>query len=234
MQFPDRLIPGRVIKRYKRFLCDVELAGGEMVTAHCPNPGRMLGLADPGSEIWLSPSPNPARKLRYTWELVRIGDGLVGINTGHPNGIVAEAVSEGLVPALAGYGSSRREVKYGRNSRIDLLLEDADRPPCYVEVKNVHLKRGPKAEFPDSVTARGAKHLAELSAMVEQGNRAVMFYLVQREDCEGFTIAEDIDPAYAKAFGEARSRGVEGLCYCCTMTTDAIVMDRALPMDGSS
>ena len=228
MEFPDPLYAGRLVKRYKRFLCDVELDDGMALTAHCPNPGSMLGLAEPGSEIWLSKSRNPARKLAYTWELARVGDRLVGINTTHPNAIVAEAVSAGRIPALAGYDTLRREVKYGRNARIDILLESTARPPCYVEVKNVHLKRGPFAEFPDAVTARGAKHLAELSAMVAKGARAVMFYLVQREDCDGFAVAADIDPAYAQAWDAARAGGVEGICYCCRITTQAIVIDRAM------
>ena len=228
MEFPDPLYSGRLVKRYKRFLCDVELDGGRTLTAHCPNPGSMLGLAEPGSEIWLSKSRNLARKLAYTWELARVGGGLVGINTAHPNAIVAEAVSAGEIPALAGYDSVRREVKYGRNSRVDILLESAARPPCYVEVKNVHLKRGPFAEFPDAVTARGAKHLAELSAMVSEGARAVMFYLVQREDCDGFAVAADIDPTYAQAWAAARAGGVEGICYCCKITTQAIVIDRTM------
>jgi sugar fermentation stimulation protein A len=228
MRFPDPLIPGRLVRRYKRFLSDIELDTGEVVTAHCANPGSMLGLDTPGAEVWLSPARNPARKLRYSWELLLVDGGLVGINTSHPNGIVAEAVSAGRIPELAGYDGFRREVKYGRNSRIDLLLEGGGRPPCYVEVKNVHLKRGALAEFPDSVTARGAKHLAEMSDMVAQGCRAVMVYLVQRADCEGFAIAGDIDPAYAAALVEARTAGVEAICYCCKLSTEAITLDSAL------
>ena len=228
MQFPDPLIQGTLIKRYKRFLCDVELDGGARVTAHCANSGSMLGLVTPGSEVWLSPARNPARKLRYTWELIRVDGNLVGVNTSHPNMIVSEAVSAGCVPELHGYDNLRREVPYGKNSRIDVLLDRPGRPPCYVEVKNVHLKRNGRAEFPDAVTARGAKHLGELSEMAAQGFRAVMFFLVQRQDCDGFAIAADIDPAYAAAARAAR--GIEAFCYCCNMSTESIVIDRALPM----
>ena len=231
MKFPDPLLRGRLVRRYKRFLSDVELDGGELVTAHCANPGSMIGLAEPGSEVWLSPARNPARKLRYSWEMIRIGEGLVGINTSHPNGIVADAIAAGRVAELAGYGGIRREVKYGRNSRIDLLLEADGRPPCYVEVKNVHLKRGAGAEFPDSVTARGAKHLVELSDMVAAGARAVMFYLVQREDCDDFAIAGDIDPNYATMLDKALAAGVEAICYCCKLTTEAIELDRPLALE---
>ena len=230
MRFPDPLIRGRLIKRYKRFLSDHELDGGEVVVAHCANPGAMLGLNSPGAEVWLSPARNPARKLKYSWELLRVGDSLVGINTSLPNGIVAEAIEAGQIPELAGYDSLRREVAYGRNSRIDMLLEDAGRPPCYVEVKNVHLRRNGRAEFPDSVTARGAKHLAEMSDMVAQGARAVMVYLVQREDCDGFAIAAYLDPNYARALREARAGGVEAICYSCKLTPEAITLDRALPL----
>ena len=230
MKFPDPLLRGRLVRRYKRFLSDVELDGGELVTAHCANPGSMIGLAEPGSEVWLSPARNPARKLRYSWELIRVGEGLVGINTSHPNGIVADAIAAGRVAELAGYGGLRREVKYGKNSRIDMLLETDGRPPCYVEVKNVHLKRDGGAEFPDSVTARGAKHLVELSDMVAAGARAVMFYLVQREDCDDFAIAGDIDPHYATTLDAALAAGVEAICYCCKLTTEAIELDRPLAL----
>ena len=230
MRFPEPLARGRLIKRYKRFLSDHELDSGEVVTAHCANPGGMLGLDAPGLEVWLSRSRNPARKLAYSWELARVDGGLVGINTAHPNGIVAEAIRAGRIAELAGYETLRREVTYGRNSRIDILLEDGGRPPCYVEVKNVHLKRTRLAEFPDAVTARGTKHLAELTDMVAAGCRAVMVYLVQRGDCDGFAIAADIDPTYAAALASARGRGVEAVCYCCKLTTAAITLDRALPL----
>ena len=231
MRFPDPLLEGRLVRRYKRFLADVELAGGEVVVAHCANPGSMLGLQEAGAEVWLSRARNPKRKLRYTWELLRVEGRLVGINTHHPNAIVAEAVAAGAVPELAGYPGLRREVRYGRNSRIDLLLEAEGRPICYVEVKNVHLRRDGPAEFPDSVTARGAKHLVELGDMVAAGHRAVMFYLVQREDCERFRIAADIDPAYAAALEKARALGVEAICYCCSISPQSIELDRPLPLD---
>jgi sugar fermentation stimulation protein A len=236
MQFPDPLIRGRLIKRYKRFLSDHEIDGGEIVVAHCANPGAMLGLVEPGSEVWLSPSRNPARKLKYSWELLRVDGSLVGINTSLPNGIVAEAIEDGKIPQLAGYERLRREVKYGKNSRIDILLEADGRPLCYVEIKNVHLKRRGRAEFPDSVTARGAKHLVELSDMVAEGMRAVMVYLVQREDCDGFAIAGDLDPTYAETWTQARAAGVEAICYSCKLTTTSIILDRALPvhLDGLS
>jgi len=240
MEFPDPLIRGRLIRRYKRFLTDIEITGDDGVardiTAHCPNPGAMLGLAAPDSEVWLSPARNPARKLKYTWELTRVGEHLVGINTGLPNALVAEALAAGTIAELAGYDSIRREVRYGENSQIDFLLKADERPPCYVEIKNVHLKRDMTpdsglAEFPDSVTARGAKHLRELASVVAGGGRAVMLYIVQRGDCDRFALAGDLDPAYAAAFSNARQQGVEAICYACEVARDSIVVANALPID---
>jgi len=231
MRFPDPLIPATLHRRYKRFLADVELDGGGMVTAHCANPGAMLGLAEPGSAVWLSPARNPKRKLKYSWELIEVDGHLVGINTQHPNAIVAEAITAGQLPELIGYAGLRREVGYGRNSRVDILLEDSGRPPCYVEVKNVHLKRTGPAEFPDAVTARGTKHLGELTQVVANGGRAVMFYLVQRMDCDRFAIAADIDPTYSAALSAALAGGVEALCYDCRITTEEIVLNRPLTLD---
>jgi sugar fermentation stimulation protein A len=229
MRFPDPLVPGTLRRRYKRFLADVELPSGAELMAHCANPGSMLGLAEPGMAVWLSPSRNPERKLKYSWEIVAAKDGLVGINTSHPNTLVAEALAADRIPELAGYDRVRREVRYGRNSRIDLLLEGDGRPACYLEVKNVTLKRGAAAaEFPDSVTARGTKHLEELAKVARSGARAVMLYLVQRGDCSHVEIAADIDPVYAEAFARARDRGVEAFAYDCRVDPAFIELDRAL------
>lgn len=230
MRFPNPLVKGTLIKRYKRFLTDVELESGDVVTAHCANPGSMLGLTEPGLEVWLSPAANPERKLRYTWEMVHDGRALVGINTAHPNGLVAEAIEAGTITELQGYGSRRREVKYGRNSRIDILLE-GDGPACYVEVKNVHLSRVPgTAEFPDSVTTRGAKHLVEMTDMVAQGHRAIMVYLIQRDDCDHLSIAADIDPNYDEGLTRALESGVEAVAYSCKLTPEAITVENAVPL----
>jgi sugar fermentation stimulation protein A len=232
MIFPDPLVRGTLLRRYKRFLADVDLETGETVIAHCANSGSMLSVDAPGSEVWLSPARNLDRKLKYTWELIRVGETLVGINTGHPNAIVAEAVAAGEIPELSGYTSARREVKYGRNSRIDLLLEGPGRPRCFVEVKNVTLKResGPDypVEFPDAVTARGTKHLLELLERVREGDRAVMMYLVQRDDADRFALADDIDPTYAEAFERATAAGVEALCYRCRVSPREIRISRAV------
>lgn len=236
MKFPTPLTRGRLLRRYKRFLADIEMESGAQIVAHCANPGSMMGLAEPGSEVWLSPNTNPKAKLDWRWELVRTGDGhLVCINTAHPNRIGEEAIGAGAIPELAGYGALRREVKYGKNSRIDILLEDEARPPCYVEIKSVTLRRPDgdhptAAEFPDAVTKRGAKHLMELAEMAENGARAVMLYLVQRGDCDHFRVAADIDPGYASAMAEARARGVEALCRQCEVTQHGIEIGGALPL----
>lgn len=231
MKFSAPLLRATLIRRYKRFLADVEMPDGEMLTVHCANPGAMLGLNMPGMEVWLSDSNNPKRKLRYSWELAQVGDAMVGINTAHPNRIAEEAILAKKIPGLAGYAGLRREVNYGRNSRIDLLLEDAGRGLCYVEVKNAHLMRQPGlAEFPDSVTKRGTKHLAEMVEMVAQGHRAVMLYVVQRDDCNRFAVARDIDPAYASALEDVKSRGVEIICYDCRLSTEAIILHQPLPI----
>ncbi|MCW8915088.1 MAG: DNA/RNA nuclease SfsA [Magnetovibrio sp.] len=230
MKFETPLIPGKLIKRYKRFMTDVELADGTVVTAHCANSGSMLSVNEPGTDVWISPANNPKRKLQYTWEITKIGDAMVGINTQHPNRIVFEAIEAGKIKELMGYDSQKREVKYGKNSRIDVLLQADDKPDCYVEVKNTTMRRdlsdGAPAEFPDSVTARGAKHLDELADMVEQGHRAVMFYLVQRDDADRFTVAKDIDPTYAERLEAAQKRGVEVIAYGCRVTPEEIDIDR--------
>jgi sugar fermentation stimulation protein A len=180
MKFINPLLKGSLIQRYKRFLADIILENGEKITAHCANTGSMLGVNVPGSEVWVSPTLNPNRKLKYTWEMIRVGNSLVGVNTTHPNQIVQDAIQRKKITELLGYHSLRREVKYGNNSRIDILLEASKRPDCFVEVKSVTLRRGVWAGFPDAVTTRGTKHLSELTNQVKAGNRAVMFYLVQR------------------------------------------------------
>lgn len=235
MRFSAPLVEGRLVRRYKRFLSDVELYTGEMVTAHCANPGSMLGLTTPGSRVWLSRSDNPKRKLAFSWELIEVdlgrGATLVGINTSSPNGAVASAIQNDLIPELTGYASLRREVRYGGNSRIDILLEDEARPPCYVEIKNVHLMReAGLAEFPDSVTARGAKHLAALSQMAAASARAVMVYFVQRGDADAFALAEDIDPTYAAAFRAAAASGVEALALVSSLSLEGLSPPRPIPL----
>jgi sugar fermentation stimulation protein A len=235
MRFAAPLIPATLIRRYKRFLADVRLASGEELTVHVANPGAMIGLAAPGARVWLSKSDNPKRKLAHSWELVEVDFGggveLVGVNTAHPNALVAEALAAGLIPELAGYASARREVRYGKNSRVDVLLEHAARPPCYVEIKNVHLMRQRGlAEFPDAVTARGAKHLDELAAMVAEGHRAVMLFLIQIASAQRFALAADIDPAYARAFARARAAGVEAIAYRCAVTAEGIDLAHPVTM----
>ncbi|TNE57699.1 MAG: DNA/RNA nuclease SfsA [Alphaproteobacteria bacterium] len=231
MEWPSPLRRGVLLKRYKRFLADIELPDGEMVTAHCANPGAMTGLKDPGLPAFLSTSDNPKRKLKFSLEAVEVGGKLVGINTAHPNRIVEEAITAGQVPELLGYERLRREVRYGENSRIDVLLEDDAKGLAYVEVKNVHLMReAGLAEFPDSVTARGAKHLVELAHVVGQGHRAVMFYLVQRMDCDRLSIAADIDKTYAEALEMAMKSGVEVIAYDCDISLYGIELRRPVAL----
>ena len=234
MRFPCPLERGRLVQRYKRFFADVELDDGRTVTAHCPNPGAMLGLSAPGLPVWLSISDAPHRKLPHTLELVEADGGLVGVNTMHPNRLAAEALAEGVIPELAGYAQVRREVRYGANSRVDFLLTSPERPPCFLEIKNVHLARGGGlAEFPDCVAARSLKHLRELTREVEGGARAVMLFVVQRTDCDRFDTASDLDPAYAAGLIDAAAKGVEILCYGCDIDCDQIRLVRPLPWRGA-
>lgn len=237
MQFPTPLVHGKLIQRYKRFLADVELDSGEKVTATCPNTGSMIGLTAPGTPVWLSVSDSPTRKYKHTWEMLEVdlgkGPSLVGINTNHPNKLMAEAIGASRLEMLAGYPALRREVKYGRNSRIDILLECPTRGLCYVEVKNVHMmRRHGLAEFPDSVTERGAKHLAELADMVKSGHRAVMVFLIQRNDAERLQLARDIDATYAEAYGAAVAAGVEAMAVCCKLSPEGISVDRTVPIEA--
>ena len=235
MKFPAPLLHGRLLKRYKRFLADVTLDGGETITASCPNTGSMIGLTEPGLSVYVSANDSPTRKYRHTLELIEVAQKgkttLVGINTALPNRIVTEAITAGRIPQLSGYAGLKGEVKYGVNSRIDILLDDQKRGLCYVEVKNVHMLRKPGlAEFPDSVTERGAKHLVEMSAMVASGHRAVMVYLVQRGDAKQFTLASDIDTNYAQAFAKARAAGVEALACRCQITPAGIAIKDLIPI----
>jgi sugar fermentation stimulation protein A len=231
MRFSHPLLEGRLIERYKRFLADIALADGTVVTAHCANPGAMLGLKEPGSRVLLSRATNPKRKLAYNWELVEVAAGggpdqLVGINTSRPNALVAEALSENRLSHFVGYDRIRPEVKYGRNSRIDFLLEKDGAPPCYLEVKNCHMMREPGfAEFPDCIAARSAKHLYELADMAAAGFRAALVYVIQM-DADRFDVARDIDPAYDRAFQHALAAGVESYAYVCRVTPEGVEIDR--------
>jgi sugar fermentation stimulation protein A len=235
MMFETPLVRGTLLRRYNRFLADVALADGERVTAHCANSGSMLSVSAPGSEVWLAPAVKAGRKLPYSWELIRVDGTLVGINTSRPNAIAAAAITAGVIPELSGYPSLRREVPYGSGSRIDLLLEAPDRPKCFVEVKNVTLKRTPgrggALAFPDAVTARGRKHLDELRRCVGEGARGVMLFVAQRDDGDRLTMARDIDPEYAAALSRAVDAGVDVLCYACAVSVTEIRIERRLPVD---
>ncbi|MCR9126370.1 MAG: DNA/RNA nuclease SfsA [Rhodobacteraceae bacterium] len=234
MRFETPLIPARLERRYKRFLADCILeSDGRAITAHCANPGSMLGLAAPGTRVWLEPNDDPKRKLAYGWRLVDHENGhFTGVDTGLPNRLLKQALARRAVPELAECDRVRPEVRYATASRIDFLLESDARPDIYVEVKSVTLCRQPGlAEFPDSVTARGARHLDDLAAMVAQGHRAVMLYLVQRTDCQGFALARDLDPAYAAAFDRATGAGVEVLVYDAILTPEAAQLGRRVEID---
>ncbi len=234
MKFAHELYEGTLIKRYKRFLADIELDDGSQITAHCANPGSMLGLKEPGQKVWLSKSDNPKRKLPFSWELTEVDGAIIGINTSRPNALVEEAILNSTISELLDYAALKREVKYGTNSRIDILLSDDAKPDCYVEVKNVHyLREEGHFAFPDSVTARGAKHLEEMSQMVANGCRAVMVYLIQRDDGDRFSIAKDLDPNYGSAFERALSNGVEAIAYACKMTPAGIDAYRRIPITSS-
>lgn len=230
MRFQTDLIPARLIRRYKRFLADCRLEDGREITAHCANPGSMMGLADEGIKVWLEPNDDPKKKLRFGWRLVDHENGnFTGVDTSVPSRALRNTFEQRLIAELAAYQTVRPEVKYGENSRIDFLLTQDGLPDCYVEVKSVTLSRTQgQAEFPDSVTKRGAKHLQELSHMVAQGHRAVMLYLVQRTDCTTFTLAHDIDPTYHCEYLAAREAGVETLCISTEISPEEITVGAAL------
>ena len=232
MRFPAPLLEGRLLRRYQRFLADVDTAAG-ILTAHCPNTGSMQGCAEPGMRVWLSPATNPARKLAWTWELVEALPGVVvGMHTGRSNALVREAIEAGRVPELAGYATIRPEVKYGEGSRIDLLLTAPGRPDCYVEVKNVTAAvAGRIGYFPDAVTTRGTKHLREMSAMVASGHRAVLVFCVQRGDVECVRPADQIDPVYGRTLREALAAGVEVIALGATVSPAGIELERRLAVE---
>ena len=229
MKFDTPLIPAILIGRYKRFLADVTLEDGREVTAHVANPGSMLGMNMPGLRVWLEPNDDPKRKLNYSWKLVEFESGaIIGVDTSMPNKIVKESLHNGLAEKL-GYDKIRAEVKYGENSRVDFLLSNDGSPDCYLEVKSVTLSRGQGlAEFPDSVTKRGAKHMGELADMVKQGYRSILLLLIQRNDAESFAVAGDIDPEYEKAFIAAQKAGVEILCYDSKLSNKEISLGKKI------
>ncbi len=227
----SELIPGTLIRRYKRFLADMKLENGEVVTAHCPNSGTMKECCDPGSPVYLSYNDNPKRKLKYTWELIRMPASLVGVNTLVPNRLVFKSVEQGMVKELGGYDSVRREPGVGTNSRLDLLLKKGDKDECYVEIKNCTLVKDGIACFPDAVTSRGLKHLVELQNLVSSGHRCVMFYLIQRTDAKIFKPADHIDPAYGDELRRAVSHGVEIMVYDVRIDLERICLNNKIPYD---
>lgn len=234
MRFPTPLIEGRLVRRYKRFLADVTLADGTMVTAHCANPGAMLGLNAEGFRVLLSPSTNPSRKLGYSWELVEAelpgGPQWVGINTARPNALVAEAFRENKLAPLIGYETLRPEVAYGKASRVDFLASGGGRPPCHVEVKNCHLMRqAGLAEFPDCKAARSARHMEELAGVVTAGGRAMLIVVIQMR-ADAFDVARDIDPTFDRALRMALEVGVEAYAYTCAVGPEGVVIDTPVPI----
>ena len=233
MEFPNALVPATLVRRYKRFLADATLSSGAMVTVHCPNPGAMTGLAEPGSRIWLEPNDDPKKKLKFGWRLNELGEGhWAGIDTGVPNKAVAEALSQKAISEVADYRTIKAEVPYGDRSRVDFLLSDGTGLDAYLEVKNVHLCReGDLAEFPDSVTKRGTKHLNELAKVAESGHRAIMLYFVQRTDCRRLALAADIDAAYAEASLAAKKSGVEILAYGANISTTGVTIGDAIAVE---
>jgi sugar fermentation stimulation protein A len=227
MKLPP-LTPAILLRRYKRFLADCRLENGEEITIHCPNSGSMRSCAEPGQPILISRSQNPKRKLAWTWELYWSGTSWVCVNTQHPNAIVAEAISTGMIPELQGYSELRREVPYGQHERVDIRLGAAAKPACYVEVKSCTLlDTDGVIRFPDAVSSRALRHLQALTAVVAQGDRAVMFFLIGREDGQGFAPADLIDPTYGKALRQARNDGVEILAYRTLVSPDKITLSAA-------
>lgn len=232
MRFQTPLVQAVLLRRYKRFLADIRLMDGREVTAHCANPGSMLGLAAPGASIWVEPNDDPRKQLKFGWRLVaQAGGHFICVDTSIANRVVKEALEARTIADLADYDSLRPEQRYGTASRVDFLLSGAGLPDAYVEVKSVTLSRTPGlAEFPDSVTARGARHLGELAEMARAGHRAVLLYLVQRTDAQAVTVAEDIDPTYASALLQAQAAGVTVLSYRANITPQNVTIGHSLPL----
>ncbi|WP_110455888.1 DNA/RNA nuclease SfsA [Shewanella algidipiscicola] len=232
MLFSPPLQQGTLIKRYKRFLADIELCDGSQITIHCPNTGSMRNCLFPGEKVWFSTSDNPKRKYPNTWELAQTDTGhLIGINTGRANALAAEAIADGVITELQGYSQLRREVKYGNeNSRIDLLLEDARLGRCYIEVKSCTLLEQQQGYFPDAVSTRGQKHLRELIEMVHLGHRAILLFVVQHSGIDRVSAAQHIDPDYAQLLFQAHQAGVEILAYCTEMSTEGLHLAKSCPV----
>src|SRR5919108_4220198 len=229
MRFPSPLFQGTLIQRYKRFLADVLLPSGEIVPAHCTNTGSMMGCKEPGSTVYLSRCDKPGRRLSYTWEMIRVNGGWVGINTLYPNRLVAEGIENGVISELRGCESIRREIRTREETRLDLCL-DGSAGSCFVEVKNVTLAVDGGAAFPDAVSERGTKHLKELIWLRRKGHRAVLVFVVQRGDCEFFRPADEIDQAYGRWLRRAIKAGVEALPYRANVTPREILLTERLPI----
>jgi sugar fermentation stimulation protein A len=230
VKFEIPLKSGRLIRRYKRFLADVEADSGEILTVHCPNSGSMMGLLDRGNPVYFWESPNVKRRYRHTWELVAVNGILVGINTNRPNRLVEEGVRAGVVKELEGYRFVRREVVWGAHSRLDLLFERNGRL-CYVEVKNVTLAENGVAFFPDAVTSRGAKHLLDLQEIVRKGHRGAVFFVVQRSDASVFRPAWHIDPHFSATLVEVANSGIDVIAYQADVRLDGIWLRNSLPVE---
>lgn len=226
MIFKDKLVHGALIKRYKRFLADVKLDDGKEVVAHCTNSGTMKSCLENGAEVYLTPVNDPKRKTKFTWEMIKINGDWVGINTGNPNKLAFEAISAGLIPELSGYTHVKREVVFG-DSRFDIYAEN-ESEKCFVEVKNVTMKEGNYALFPDAVTTRGQKHLKTLMDVKAGGMRAVMLYIIQRSDVKIFAPAIEIDPEYAKTLKLAVNAGVEVIAMQAKVTPEKIELVRSI------
>ena len=225
------LTPGVLLKRYKRFLADVKLDTGEIVTAHCPNTGSMKGCSEPGRTVYLSSHNNPKRKYKYTWELIAMPTSLVGVNTLVPNRLVFKSIDQKLIPELSRYNRIQREVKIGEHSRIDLMLTKGGAKRCYIEIKNCTLVNEAIAQFPDAVTSRGLKHIIELENLAKAGHRSMMFYFIQRMDARGFRPADHIDPEYGRRLRQAVEKGIEVLAYDVRIDLQGIELNNKIPCE---